>query len=155
MSSGAWVVLVVEDDALVRYSIAEALRCDGFVVLEASSGEDAVALLYDRDNIDVVFTDIQLAGALTGWDVADQCRSARADFRVIYTSGNTADRTRQVAGSHFFGKPYDTGAVVRACGQGGSTVPSTQEGIRKHGEGLEKPRWGGVFGRLLPRPKRY
>jgi CheY-like chemotaxis protein len=113
--SGAWVVLLVEDDILVRYSMAEALRSDGFLVLEASSGEDALTLVDGRHSIDVLLTDVQLAGTLTGWDVADKCRSARADLPVIYTSGNAIERTRQVAGSRFFAKPYEIGAVVGAC----------------------------------------
>ena len=55
---------------------------------EASSAEDAIALMRTgHPDIDVVFTDIQLAGRLCGWDVAEQCRARRADFPVIYASG--------------------------------------------------------------------
>ena len=110
-------VLVVEDDALLLYSIAHAFRSDGWLVLEASSGEEAVAHLDAAERVDVVFTDIQLPGPLNGWDVADACRSSRHDMPVIYASGNAADRRRAVVGSHFFGKPYDAASVVTACRQ--------------------------------------
>jgi CheY-like chemotaxis protein len=111
------VVLVVEDDAILRYSIAHALRGEGWLVLQARTGAEAIAHLDAADRVDVVFTDIQLPGPLSGWDVADACRSSRHDMPVIYTSGNAADRRRAVVGSHFFGKPYDAAAVVTACRQ--------------------------------------
>ena len=64
-------VLVVEDDALLLYSIAHAFRSDGWLVLEATSGEEAVADLDGAEQVDVVFTDIHLPGPLSGWDVAE------------------------------------------------------------------------------------
>lgn len=51
--------------------------------------------------IDVVFTDIQLAGILTGWDVAEQFRAANPDLPIIYASGNAVDRSRRVQCSLF------------------------------------------------------
>jgi hypothetical protein len=56
-----------------------------------------------------------LGGQVSGWDVAEQCRSAWPDRRIIYTSGNTADRSRTVAGSQFSDKPYRFADVVAAC----------------------------------------
>jgi CheY-like chemotaxis protein len=109
------VILLVEDDALVRVQTADALRHAGWEVLEASSGERAIALLQSGQQIDVIFTDIQLAGALSGWDVADEGRSAEAAMPVIYISGKSADRSRRVSDSLFFEKPYDSFEVVAAC----------------------------------------
>ena len=111
------VILCVEDDALLLYSIAHALRGEGWRVLEAKTGEEAIAHLDAAHRVDVVFTDIQLPGPLSGWDVADACRSSRHEMPVIYTSGNAADRHRAVVGSHFFEKPYDAASVVSACRQ--------------------------------------
>ena len=54
------VVLIVEDEPLMRYSMAHALRGDGWLILEASSGEGAVAYLRADEKIDLVFTDIML-----------------------------------------------------------------------------------------------
>lgn len=109
------VVLVVEDEWLVRDAIVQALRDAGWQVLEASKAEDAIALLRAGYNVDVVFTDIQLAGQLCGWDVAEQFRAVREDAPVIYASGNSADRSRRVAGSLFFNKPYQPAEIVEAC----------------------------------------
>ena len=112
------MILVVEDEWPVREVVVQALRDAGWQVIEASTAEDAIALMRTGHRyIDVLFTDIQLAGRLCGWDVADQCRAARADFPVIYASGNAADRSRRVEGSLFFDKPYSTADVVEACGR--------------------------------------
>ena len=117
MSFTSKVALVVEDEWIVRDVITQALRDAGWQVLEASTAEDAIALLRAENRIDLVFTDIQLGGVLCGWDIGEHCRVARDDFPVIYASGNAADQTRRVAGSLFFDKPYQTEDVVTACRQ--------------------------------------
>lgn len=111
------VVLIVEDEAFLRYSMAYALRGEGWLILEASSGEEAVAYLNAGEKIDIVFTDIMLGGLLSGWDVADAFRLARSEIPILYTSGHANDRSRQVKDSQFFPKPYDIAAVVKACQQ--------------------------------------
>src|SRR5215211_2410496 len=110
-----WVVLVVEDDVLVREAIAQDLRSDGWEVLVSGTGEDAIAHAHGDGRVDVLLTDIQLAGHLDGWDVAEQFRAVNPDVPIMYTSGNSADRSRKVANSLFFNKPYDPAAVVQAC----------------------------------------
>jgi CheY-like chemotaxis protein len=65
--------------------------------------------------IDVVLTDIELAGRISGWDVAEQFRAARADVLIIYTSGNSADRSRRVPDSVFFDKPTHCRSRWRNC----------------------------------------
>jgi len=59
---------------LILESIVEYLRHVGCLVLEAQSGEHALAMLRVDRPIDVLFTDIRLSGALTGWDVGEACR---------------------------------------------------------------------------------
>ena len=74
-------ILVVEDNGLLRAEIAEALRSVGCRVLEALSGETAVALIRSGAGIQMLITDIQLGGNLTGWDVADTAVSADQGWR--------------------------------------------------------------------------
>ena len=109
----ARTALVVEDEALVRCLIVSLLQDHDWLVLEAGAGEDA--LDYLDHPIDVVFTDIQLAGSLNGWDVAEAARQADPEVHVIYASGNTTNLARQVDRSRFFPKPYDADEVVAAC----------------------------------------
>jgi CheY-like chemotaxis protein len=109
------VVLVVEDDWLVRDLTVSHLRDAGWPVLEADSAEQAIALLKAGQRIDIVVTDIQLKGALTGWDVADAFRDAQPTMPVVYVSGNAPDPSRLVPESVFFHKPYDPAVVLQSC----------------------------------------
>ena len=108
------VVLVVEDEPLVRENIADELRTFGWHVLEAANGENALALT-ENNHIDAVFTDIQLAGQMSGWEVAEVLRVRDAALPILYTSAYGCDRARQVTGSLFIRKPYDPGFIIEAC----------------------------------------
>jgi CheY-like chemotaxis protein len=111
----ASVILVVEDQFLVRDDVATRLRDAGFVVVEAQSGEAAIELCHSEAPIDVVFTDINLGGSVSGWDVARSFRTRRPDISVLYTSGDVIDRSRCVRGSAFIAKPYRNIDVMDAC----------------------------------------
>ena len=108
------VVLVIEDEWLLRAAIVSELKERGWIVVETATGEDALALLAGRE-VDVVLTDIQLAGPMNGWEVAHAVRTAKPGLPVIYASANASDPLRRVAGSLFFGKPYDPAEIVEAC----------------------------------------
>jgi CheY-like chemotaxis protein len=109
------VALIVEDDGLLRLEIVSELQSGGWTVLEASTGEDAVAQLQSGQSIDLLITDIQLGGYLSGWEVADTFRSIDPRIPVIYASSNSTKKSRQVPNSIFFEKPYDTSKVLEAC----------------------------------------
>lgn len=112
------VVLIVEDEFFVRFEIANYLRDAGYIVVEAASAQGALAICRDQMPVHVLITDIQLNDpSLSGWDVADGFRAVRKDIPVIYTSGNTSDRTRSVPDSLFFNKPYRPAEVLSACQQ--------------------------------------
>jgi CheY-like chemotaxis protein len=109
------VALVVEDECLVRVCIVNELRERGWEVLETATGEGAIEHFNGGGKIDILFTDIQLAGPLNGWDVAYQLRVLQPDLPIIYTSANSPDHSRKVPGSMFFDKPYDSAEVIDAC----------------------------------------
>jgi len=115
-------VLVVEDEALTRLDLVETLRTAGDDVLEANNASEAFGFLQSGKRIDVVITDIQLGGDLTGWDVAERFRAARSDIPIVYTSGNAVDHARKVSGSVFFGKPCRTIDILRVCRTFGRTA---------------------------------
>lgn len=66
--------LVVEDDWFVREDIASGLRQEGWAVLEAATGAGALKWLRDTETLDLLVTDIHLANAVTGWEVAEAAR---------------------------------------------------------------------------------
>lgn len=106
------VVLLVEDEWLIRADMAVRLEEAGWEVVEASTGEGAVEQLHNGLAIDLLVTDIRLAGSLSGWDVAEAAREVRPDFAVIYTSGNPVNPSRQVQGSVFLSKPCHCSQVI-------------------------------------------
>jgi CheY-like chemotaxis protein len=107
-------ILLVEDEGLIQMMACEALEERGWQVIAVSAGEDALGLALMDTHFDALFTDINLAGPLNGWELAETMRDMRPDLAVIYTSGaaSVQDREQQVTDSAFFAKPYDIGAVA-------------------------------------------
>jgi CheY-like chemotaxis protein len=109
------IVLIVEDEFLVRQHIARYLEDSGCLVLEAASVEQAVAICRSGTPVDVLFTDINLNGGGSGLEVAEAFRAARPGIGVFYTSGNSIDNSLCVPASKFFSKPYRVSDVLDAC----------------------------------------
>ncbi len=113
----ALVVLLVEDEFFVRDDIAGCLRDAGYVVIESVSGEQAIALCRSQTPIDMVFTDINLGGQASGWDVAACFRSERPDIPLIYMSADRISPDRCLPGSLFVAKPVRYSDILIACGR--------------------------------------
>ncbi len=110
------IVLIVEDDVLIRTDIVSEFDWQGWKVLDAGDGAQALAIAKEN-RVDVVITDIQLGGPVNGWDVGEAVRERWPDAVVVYTSGNAPDRSRLVPNGLFFGKPVDPAQFVVACQQ--------------------------------------
>jgi CheY-like chemotaxis protein len=103
-------ILVVEDEVLIRMSVADYLRECGYRVVEAGNGDEALAVLATDTRIDILFTDVQMPGRIDGFGLARWIRDKRAGVKVILTSGVT--RTSEAAGDlceegPMLAKPYD------------------------------------------------
>jgi CheY-like chemotaxis protein len=114
-SPNGLTVLVVEDDWLVRADIVLSLKEEGWMVLEASTGDGALKVLLESITLDLLITDIGLADSVTGWDVAEAFRTCRPAAPVIYASGGPNDVARQVPGSVFLSKPVLISRLLEAC----------------------------------------
>src|SRR5262249_39020094 len=106
-------VLVVEDEALICVETADTLEHQGFEVHIALSAEDALRRRRAELRIDILFTDIHLAGPMSGETLAVWARELKPDLAVVYTSGTLAAPSHKVAGSHFVPKPYSPDRVGR------------------------------------------
>lgn len=115
------VVLVVEDEYLVRDMIVYELTLAGFTVLEAGSAEDALGLLPRHERIDLLFTDIRLPGR-NGWQLAEDVRGRYRDVPIIYATGYS-DRSQPLSHSRFLQKPYRPSQVLQAAADLGIKVP--------------------------------
>jgi CheY-like chemotaxis protein len=106
------IILIVEDEPLLRLTIASQFEAAGWRVLQSATAEQALVLLA-RHNPVLVFTDIRLAGRLSGWDLGKAC--CEKGVPVVYTSGDVTPQRKGQAEGRYFSKPYEAAAVVAAC----------------------------------------
>ena len=115
MSGSSRVVLLVEDEWLLRQHLVDEFCAAGWTVMEASSGESALDFLRDGAEIDILVTDIRLGTGITGWDVAAAFRASRAKLPVVYVSANASSDPRRVEGSIFLNKPCVIETLLATC----------------------------------------
>jgi CheY-like chemotaxis protein len=109
------VVLIVEDEFLIRFHAAEVIRDAGFEVVEATNADDAIAILESRRDVRVVFADLQMPGSVNGLKLAHAVKHRWPPVHMIATSGRQAIQEGDLpAGSLFFPKPYDPDRVAGA-----------------------------------------
>jgi CheY-like chemotaxis protein len=108
------VILVVEDEFLLRMDAAEMVAAAGFVVVEAANADEAIEILETRSDIAVVFTDIQMPGTMDGLRLARAVRGRWPPIKIVATSGHlTVAETDLPEGGRFLPKPYS--AVDVTC----------------------------------------
>jgi DNA-binding response OmpR family regulator len=101
-------ILIVDDEDNQRMTLAIALRLEGFDVIEARDGEDALGVLESRD-ADIAIVDLMMPG-INGLDVARRMRTRHPDVRVVLTSAyHLSERQMEradVGAIGFVPKPY-------------------------------------------------
>ncbi|MGA2292051.1 response regulator [Bradyrhizobium sp.] len=109
------VVLIVEDEFLIRMDAIDMVKAAGFDVLEANNADEAIAILEDRLDVTVVFTDIQMPGSMDGLKLAAAIRGRWPPIKIVATSG-MAEITKEdlPSGSRFIPKPYSPREIVEA-----------------------------------------
>ena len=109
------VVLVVEDELLIRTDAVDMLRDAGFDVIEAVNADEAIMILEGGSTIDVVFTDIQMPGSMDGLKLAAAVKKRWPPIKIVATSGVLkVDEDDLPAGSRFLPKPYSSSQIVGA-----------------------------------------
>lgn len=106
-------VLVVEDEPLLRMFNADMLIDAGFDVLEAADANEALHLLETIDDIRVVFTDVEMPGAIDGFALAQRIEAQWPEIGVLVTSGRRYPKEVFTAASRcFVPKPFRVAQVV-------------------------------------------
>jgi two-component system, response regulator PdtaR len=107
------IVLVVEDDALVRALAVEIVEDAGFVAIDAANAEEAVVILEGRGDIAMVFTDIDKPGTMDGLKLAHAVRNRWPPIKIVMVSGKThLSESELPSNSKFFAKPYAVSAMI-------------------------------------------
>ena len=108
------LVLVVEDESLVRMNALFLLEEAGFGVLEAGSADEAISLLERREDIRIVFTDINMPGSMDGLRLAHAIRSRWPPIELVLTSGLMRVRDEDMPERGvFLRKPYEPGELIQ------------------------------------------
>ncbi len=103
------IVLVVEDDHLLRLDATDMVESAGFEVIEAANADEAISILESRNDIAVVFTDIQMPGSMDGLKLARAVRGRWPPIKIVTTSGlRIIEETDLPEGGRFLPKPYSS-----------------------------------------------
>lgn len=115
MNKGKAVVLVVEDSTIIRIGALDLVRSAGYEALEACNADEAIRVLESRDDVDLVFTDVQMPGTMDGIKLSHYIRNRWPPVKLIVASGNTIlEESSLPEGSRFFAKPYNEHSITAA-----------------------------------------
>lgn len=111
------VILIVEDEVLVRLDAAENLREAGYYVHEAADAVLAVELFQSKRPVDLLFTDINLGAGMSGLDLGLWALSNLPHLRVLVTTGETLKSAIPSTLGTVLAKPYSAeGLLARVKG---------------------------------------
>jgi len=118
MTKAAPVVLVADDEAVVREMARRILEGGGYTVIEAVDGAEAVKIFESGTEIDLLMADLEMPN-LDGEEMVRQCRVTHPDLRVLYVSG-VIDRLldeRPILweGEAFLNKPFTAAGLLEAA----------------------------------------
>lgn len=109
------VVLVVEDDPLTLIYAVELVNEAGFSAVSAKNADDAIVILESRDDIRVIFTDIDMPGSMDGLKLAHAVRDRWPPVEIIITSGLNFEPTQRLPERGvFLPKPYTPAQIAGA-----------------------------------------
>ncbi len=101
------VVLIVEDEFLLRMEAVDMIAAAGFEAIEAADADEAIKILESRQDITVIFTDIQMPGSMDGLKLARAVRGRWPPIKIVATSGHAdVQETDLPEGGRFLAKPY-------------------------------------------------
>jgi CheY-like chemotaxis protein len=107
------VVLIVEDEFLLRMNAVDMIAAAGFEAIEAANADEAIEILENRRDITVVFTDIQMPGSMDGLKLARAVRGRWPPIKIVATSGHIdVVETDLPDGGRFLPKPYSPQQVA-------------------------------------------
>ena len=115
---GTETILLVEDDNQMRRMVRLTLARQGYVILEATNGAEAIQI-WERQgsNVDLLLTDMVMPGGFSGAELAARLRQSKPELKVLISSGYAAELSQQEGGLpegiSFLSKPYDPSALIK------------------------------------------
>jgi CheY-like chemotaxis protein len=107
------VVLIVEDEYLVRTGARAAVETAGFDVLEAGDADEAIAVLTVRNDVSLIFTDVHMPGSMDGLKLAHLVKDRWPPIKIVATSARVRITASDLPeGGRFLPKPYSAADVA-------------------------------------------
>jgi CheY-like chemotaxis protein len=115
---GSPVILLVEDEPLVRILNLDILQEAGFRVVDANDADEAFEILKRRSDVSAVLTDVDMPGSMDGFEFARLVSQGWPEVGVLVISGKTGPRPGDLPPrGAFLAKPYDPDTLVKALRQ--------------------------------------
>lgn len=123
------IVLVVEDESLIRMGAVQMLEAADFAVIEAFNAHEAVEILENRTDVRAIFTDINMPGTLDGLRLAELVRDRWPPIHLIVTSGKRPPDPDDLPPlGRFIRKPYDPAHVIATLRELLNPIPPAKPG---------------------------
>jgi DNA-binding NtrC family response regulator len=107
------VILIVEDEMMLRMRAVDMVEDAGYTPIEASDADEAVAILESRSDIALMCTDIQMPGSMDGVGLAQAVHVRWPSIKIIVVSGQLKPPSIDLPPcSRFFGKPLEAGQMI-------------------------------------------
>jgi len=107
------VVLVVEDEMMLRMRVVDMVEDAGYVPVEAVDADEAMAILLSRSDIALMLTDVQMPGSMNGLQLAHVVRERWPPIKIILASGQLKLSGSEIpVDSRFFGKPLQSAEII-------------------------------------------
>jgi CheY-like chemotaxis protein len=125
-------LLIVDDDAGGRTFLRLSLELEGFSVVEACNGPEALSLL--SDDIDACITDLTMP-CMDGIELISLVHQIRQDLPVLIISGNFRQYANRLTSLNWVQKPFSSGEVARRVRE----LIAKLEGRKKHSQTIDDP----------------
>lgn len=145
------VVLLVEDEPLVRFVIADVLVEDNFRVIEAANAQEAITVLQAGVEVDVLLSDVEMPPGMNGYEMAQHVHAHWPAVQILVTSGREWPQEGDLPpGAAFLAKPcpneslvtYVRAAAERARAARQTCVPTEGAAAREDGTVVPFPKTG-------------
>jgi CheY-like chemotaxis protein len=106
------VVLIVEDEMMLRMFAVAMVEDAGYTPVEAVDADEAIAILESRSDIALMCTDIQMPGSMDGLGLAHAVHERWPSIKIIVVSGQLPPSSVDLPPCRFFGKPLQAGQMI-------------------------------------------
>lgn len=113
--TGRPIVLIVEDEQLIRMLAVDAFLESGFAVVEAEDAAEALRVMHTETGVQLLFTDVNMPGEMNGIDLAEHLISRFLGLKIIVTSALPMPRPLEHLPGSFVSKPYDIEQVCETA----------------------------------------